>query len=132
MIQANVKVERITTKKLDSVLSAQKTFPDKTRLGYTSEGSSSVEPRKEMKFVLAKDIERPKIEFPIVEEDIEPKSKVKGKSLSKSQRVPQVKHFCHHCGIRGHTRPNCFKFHALKRADSMHAQGNEIRMPRGK
>ena len=41
VIQANVKVERITTKKLDNVLSSQKPFSDKTGLGYTSEGSSS-------------------------------------------------------------------------------------------
>ena len=50
----------------------------------------------------------------------------------KLQRGPQMKHFCHHCGTRGHTRPNCFKLHALKRADSLHDQGNSRRMPRGK
>ena len=82
---------------------------------------------------MAKDVEKPKIEIPIVEKkDIEPKSKAKGKSLPKSQWGPQVKHFCHHCGIRGHTRPNYFKLHVLKRADSLHAQGNERRIPRGK
>ena len=43
-----------------------------------------------------------------------------------------MKHSCHHCGIRGHTRPNFFKLHTLKRADSLHAQGNARRMPRGK
>ena len=32
VIQANVKVDRITTKKLDSVLSSQKAFLDKTGL----------------------------------------------------------------------------------------------------
>ena len=42
-----------------------------------------------MKFVLVKDVEKPKIEIPIVEKkDIEPKSKAKGKSLPKSQRGP--------------------------------------------
>ena len=92
VIQANVKVECITTKKLDNVLSSQKPFIDKTGLGYTGEGSSSVEPRREMKFVLAKDVEKPKIEIPIIEKDIEPKSKAKGKSFLKSQRRHQVKH----------------------------------------
>lgn len=85
-----------------------------------------------MKFLLGKDVEKAKIEIPIVEKDIGPKSKVKGKSLPKNQRGPQVKHFCHHCGIQGHNRPNCFKLHALKRADSLDAQGNARRMPRGK
>ena len=39
-----------------------------------------------MKFISAKVVEKPKIEIPIVEKDIEPKSKAKGKSLPKSQR----------------------------------------------
>ena len=34
IIQANVKVERISTKKLDNVLSSQKSLHDKTDLGY--------------------------------------------------------------------------------------------------
>ena len=37
VIQANVRVERITTKKLDNVLSSQKSFVDKTGLGYIGE-----------------------------------------------------------------------------------------------
>ena len=87
VIQANVKMECITTKKLDNVLSSQKPFSDKIKLGYTSEGSSSAEPRREMKFISAKVVEKPKIEIPIIEKkDIEPKSKEKGKSLPKSQR----------------------------------------------
>ena len=126
IIQANVKVECISTKKLDNVLSSQKPSNDKTGLGYTSEGSSSSEPKKEVKFVLAKNVEKPKVKKPIVE-----KSKVeiptvekkvlgsrpmaKKKSLPNSQREPQVKHFCHHCGIWGHIRPNCFKLQALKK-----------------
>ena len=57
-----------------------------------------------MKFVLAKVVEKPKSDSPIVESKaIMAKSKAKGKSLPKNQRGPQVKHFCHHCGIRGHT-----------------------------
>ena len=110
VIQANVKVEHITTKKLNSVLSSQKPSMDKTGLGYTSEGSSSGKLRREMKFVLAKDVEKHKIEILIVEKkDIRPKLKAKGKSLPKNQRGPQVKHFYHPFGIQGHTRPNCFK-----------------------
>ena len=44
--------------------------------------------------------------------------KAKGKSLPKSQRGPKVQHFCHHCGVWGNTRPNYYKLHALKKADS--------------
>ena len=39
IIQANVKVERISTKKLDSVLSSQKPSNVKIGLDYTDEGS---------------------------------------------------------------------------------------------
>ena len=42
-----------------------------------------------------------------------------------------MKHFFHHCGIQGYTRPNCFKLLALKRANSLCDQGNSRRIPRG-
>ena len=51
------------------------------------------------------------------------KPKVKGKSLPNSQRGPQVQHICHHCGVRGHTRPNCYKLHALKKTNSQRIKG---------
>ena len=105
IIQANVKVERISTKKLDSVLSSKKSSNDKTGLGYIGEGSSSSRPKKEVKFVSTKNVEKPKVEKPkiatsvVAKRTIGPKPKEKGKSLPKSQRGPQVKHFCHHCGM---------------------------------
>ena len=55
MVQANVKIERISTKKLDDVLFHQKPFFDKTGLGYTGESSSVVNISKEVKFVKAKE-----------------------------------------------------------------------------
>ena len=67
IIQVNVKVERISTKKLDSVLSSQKSSNDKTGLGYTGEGSSSSGPKKEVKFVSTKNVEKPKVEKPKIE-----------------------------------------------------------------
>ena len=68
-----------------------------------------------MKFVLAKDEEKPKIEIVIIEKkDIRPKSKAKGKSLPKNQKGPQVKHFCHPFGIQEHTRPNCLSLCSQK------------------
>ena len=57
--------------------------------------------------------------------------KKKGKSLPKNQRGPQVKHLCYHCGVHGHIRPNCFKLHALKKADSMRGQEISKRRPNG-
>ena len=63
-------------------------------LGYTDEGSSSSEPKKEVRFVSAKNVEKSKvkkseIETPIVaKRTIGAKPKEKGKSLPKSQRGP--------------------------------------------
>ena len=55
VIQANAKVERVASKKLDKVLAHQKPFFDKSSLGYTRESSSSANVSKEMKFVKAKE-----------------------------------------------------------------------------
>ena len=90
IIQANVKVERISTKKLDNVLSSQKSSHDKTGLGYTGEGSFSNEPKKEVRFISAKNEEKlkevkPEIETPVVvKRTIGAKPKEKEKSLPKN------------------------------------------------
>ena len=107
IIQANVKVEHISTKALDNVLSSKKSSHDKTGLGYTREGSSSNEPKKEVKFVLAKNEEKLKeVKLEIkthatVKKTIGAKPKEKGKSLPKNQRGFRVKHLCHHYGAQG-------------------------------
>ena len=55
VVQVNAKVERVSTKKLDDILSHQKPFSNKTGLGYTRESSSAVNISKEVKFVKAKE-----------------------------------------------------------------------------
>ena len=55
VIQANVKLEQVSSKKFDEVFAHQKPFSDKSRLGYTGESSSSVKLTKDMKFVKAKE-----------------------------------------------------------------------------
>ena len=57
VIQANAKVEWVSSKKLDEVLAHQKPFLEKKKndLGYTRESSSSANASKEMKFVKAKE-----------------------------------------------------------------------------
>ena len=108
IIQANVKVEHISTKKLDNVLSPQKLSRDKIGLGYTREGSSSNEPKKEVRFVSTKNEEKlkevkPEIETPVaVKRIIGTKPKEKGKSLPKNQRGPKVKHMSSLWHTRAH------------------------------
>ena len=130
IVQANVKVECISTKKLDNVLSSKKSSYDMTGLGYTGEGSSSNEPKKEVRFVSAKNDEKLKevklgIETPAaVKRTICAKPKEKRRLLPKNQRGPQVKHVCYQCGVQRRTRPNCFKLHALEKTNSMRGQEN--------
>ena len=64
VVQANAKVERVSSKKLDEVLAHQKPFSDKSGLGYTGESSSTVNISKEMKFMKAKE---PVVETSVVE-----------------------------------------------------------------
>ena len=54
-VQANAKIERVSTKKLDDVISSQKHFSDESGLGYTRGSSSSANVTKEMKFVKARE-----------------------------------------------------------------------------
>ena len=68
-MQANAKIERVTTKKLDDVISSQKSFSDKSGLRYTGGSSSSGNVTKEVKFIKAKEsadvgptAKKPKIE----------------------------------------------------------------------
>ena len=105
-------------------------------MGYIREGSSSSEPKKEIRFVSAKNDEKlkevkPETETPaVVKRIVATKLKEKGKSLPKNQRGPQVKHLCHHCGAQEHIRPNCFKLYALKKANSIRDQETSRRRPR--
>ena len=65
------------------------------------------------------------------------KPKARGKSLPKRQRGQQTQHYCHHCGIQRHSRPNCYKLQALKNVDRQkprrQGKGNgKPKQPKGK
>ena len=55
VVQANAKIEKVSTKKLNDVISSQKQFSDKFSLGYIGGSSSSGSVTKEMKFIKAKE-----------------------------------------------------------------------------
>ena len=133
VVQANAKVKRVSSKKLNEVLSHQKSFSNRTGLGYLGKTSSIVNITKEVKFVKAKEPMvattkaekvKPEKKRNVTDQRMLNKpynqsvvrSEAKGKSLSKSQRGPRTRHFFHHYGLQGHTKPNCHKFRALKNA----------------
>ena len=140
VVQANVKVERVSTKKLDDVLSHQKPFSNKTGLEYTGESSLVVNISKEVKFVKAKEsigvtltVEMTKVEKKknVADQRVlnKPRNQfvirfeARAKSLPRSQRGPRTNHMCHHCGLQGHTRPNCHKLRALRNASDQRSRG---------
>ena len=84
VVQANAKVDRVSTKKLDDVISSKKSFSDKTGLAYTGESSSGVKVTKEVKFVKAKE---PKGVVPTIE-----KANVEKKKNMADQRVLNKPH----------------------------------------
>ena len=79
VIQANAKVERVASKKLDKVLAHQKPFSEKCGLRYTGESSSSANLSNGMKFVKAKE---PMVATPTIE-----KGKFEKKPKVVTQRV---------------------------------------------
>ena len=55
VMQANAKIERVSIKKLNDVISSQKQFSDKSSLGYIGGSGSSGSVTKEVKFIKAKE-----------------------------------------------------------------------------
>ena len=53
-MQANAKIDRVSIKKLNDVISSQKQFSNKSGLGYTRGSSSSGNVPKKVKFIKAK------------------------------------------------------------------------------
>ena len=120
VVQANAKIERVSTKKLDDVISSQKHFLDKSGLGYTARSSSFGNITKEVKFIKAKEsvevgptTEKPKIEEKRNVENQRMlnnprnqsvgRSESRAKSRPRQQRGPRLNYMCHHCGLQWHT-----------------------------
>ena len=140
VMQANAKIEMVSTKKLNDVILLQKQFLDKFGLGYTRGSSSSGSVTKEVKFIKAKEqIEvSPTAEKPKIEEkrNVDDKlmlnnshkqsvgrSESQAKSRPRSQRGPRSNYVCHNCGLQGHTRPNCQMLRAMNNASAPRSQG---------
>ena len=99
--QARTQIERMSSAKLDGVLSAQKSSSDKTDLGYavSSSPSSSMASGSRIVFV------------PQSEKGNKGMKSKTDLANSKSYVRPNV---CHHCGVYGHICPNCFKLYPHK------------------
>ena len=109
-------------------------------MGYIGGSSSSGNVTKEVKFIKAKEqIEvSPITEKPKMEEkrNVDDKRMLnnshkqsvgryesRAKSHPRSQRGPRSNYVCHHCGLQGHTRPNCQKLRVMNNASAPRSRG---------
>ena len=99
--QARTQIKRMSSAKLDEVLSAQKSSSDKAGLGYavSSGPSSSTASGSRTVFV--------------------PQSEKGDKGMKSKNDLANSKsfvrpHVCHHCGVSRHICPNCFKLYSHK------------------
>ena len=99
--QARTQMERMSSEKLDEVLSAQKPSSNKIGLGYVVPFSPSSSTASGSRTVFMPQFEKG---------DKGMKFKI-DLTNSKSFVRPNV---CHHCGVYGYIHPNCFKLYPYK------------------
>ena len=98
---ARTQIERMSSAKLDDVLSAQKPISDKTGLGYVVSFGPSSSKASGSRIVFV----------PQSEKGDKGMKSITHLSNSKSFVRP---HVCHNCGVSGHIRPNFFKLYPQK------------------
>ena len=142
LFQVKAQLERTSSAKLDEMLSIQKSASDRIGLGYDF-SSSNIASTSATVFVPPSnnvEIENNNVKTNLASENLD-----KGKSIlgappkleKKNSKTPKVKkatsqkpkqkkqHLCHHCGIAGHTRPNCYKWLATHQSNDMIASGSQ-------
>ena len=135
-------MERTSSAKLDEMHNLQKSASNRTGLGYGFSSSNIASTSTTVFAPLSNNFE---IENNDVKTDLASENIDKGKSIlgarpkqdkkeaknsrakkANSQKPKQKKqHICHHCGIAGHTRPNCYKWLATQQSNGMIASGSQ-------
>ena len=134
--QVKAQLERTPSAKLDEMLSLQKSASNRTSLG-NGFSSSNIASTSTTVFVPSSnnvEIENNNVKIDLASENLD-----KGKSIlrappkqdekeaknpkakkANSQKPKQKKqHLCHHCGVIGHTQPNCYKWLATQQSKDM-------------
>ena len=127
LFQVRAQLERALSAKLDEMLSIWKSASDQTSLGYGFFSSNIASTSTTVFVPPSNNVE---IENNDVKNDLASENIDKGKSIlgapskqdkkeaknprakkANSQKPKQKKqHLYHHCGVAGHTRPNCYKW----------------------
>ena len=114
--QARTQIERMSSAKLDDVFSAQKPSSDKTSLGYAVSSSPS-------SFTISGSMTV-----------FVPQSKKGDKGMKSKTDLANSKSFvrpyvCHHCGVSGHIRLNCFKLYHQKQVSKWSQVSSQGHIP---
>ena len=127
LFQVRAQLERTSSAKLDEMLSLQKSAFDRIGLWY---GLSSPSIASTSTIVFIPPANNVEIENNVVKNELASENLDKGKSIlgahpkqdKKDVKTPKAKkansqkpkqkkqHLCHHCGVVGHTQPNCYKW----------------------
>ena len=127
LFQVRTHLERTSSTKLDEVLNIQKSASDRTGLGYGISSSNTASTSTTVFVPPASniEIENTDVKISLASENLDKGKSILGAPLKqdkKEAKNPRVKkanfqkpkqkkqHLCHHCGVAGHTRPNCYKW----------------------
>jgi hypothetical protein len=109
---------KFSSEKLDKMLNEQKSFSDKTGIGFDRyAASSSSNSSSKVMFVKPKlNAAKTREEGHKVEKNVPLTTNIKAETKvpTKKQYQPKFVPTCHHCGVAGHTRPYCFQLRAQK------------------
>ena len=110
--QARTQIEKMSSAKLDEVLSTQRPSFDKTSLGYVDSSNPSSSTASGLKTIVVPQFEKVDKGKKSITDMSNSKSFVRPHSRKSSSS--KTTHVCHYCGVLGHTHPNCFKLYPHK------------------
>ena len=140
--QVRAQLERTSSAKLNKMLDIKKSASDRTSLGYGL-SSSNIASTSTIVFVPPSnnvEIKNNDIKTDLVSENIDkgksileapPKQDQKeaknprGKKANSQKPKQKRQHLCHHCGVAGHTRPNCYKWLVTQQSNNMIASKSQ-------
>ena len=131
--QVRAQLEWISSAKLNEMLKSQKSISNRTGLGYGLSSSNIVSTsttvfvsptnnveskNNNVKTVVASEtIHNGKSIFGVPPKLDKKETKNPRAKKANSQKSKQKKqHLCHHCGVAGHTQPNCYKWLATQQS----------------